>query len=49
MNRVLTRYGHGDVAYAMATQTTYPSLGYMVARGATTIWELWNGDTADPR
>ena len=20
----------------------------MAARGATTIWELWNGDTADP-
>src|SRR5208283_2194913 len=48
VNRVLTRYGHGDVAYAMATQTTYPSLGYMVSRGATTVWELWNGDTADP-
>ena len=48
VNRVLTRYGHGDVAYAMATQTTYPGLGYMVARGATTVWELWNGDTADP-
>jgi alpha-L-rhamnosidase len=48
VNRVLTRYGHGDVAYAMATQTTYPSLGYMAARGATTVWELWNGDTADP-
>jgi alpha-L-rhamnosidase len=48
VNRVLTPYGHGDVAYAMATQTTYPSLGYMAARGATTVWELWNGDTADP-
>jgi alpha-L-rhamnosidase len=48
VNRVLTQYGHGDVAYAMATQTTYPSLGYMAARGATTVWELWNGDTADP-
>ncbi|HMD62046.1 MAG TPA: family 78 glycoside hydrolase catalytic domain [Opitutaceae bacterium] len=48
VNRVLTRCGHGDVAYAMATQTTYPSLGYMVTRGATTVWELWNGDTAEP-
>jgi len=48
VNRVLTRDGHGDVAYTMATQTTYPSLGYMVTHGATTIWELWNGDTADP-
>jgi alpha-L-rhamnosidase len=48
VNRVLNRYGHGDVAYAMATQTTYPSLGYMATHGATTVWELWNGDTADP-
>jgi alpha-L-rhamnosidase len=48
VNRVLTRGGHGDVAYSMATQTTYPGLGYMVSRGATTVWELWNGDTADP-
>ena len=23
-------------------------VGYMVANGATTIWELWNGNTADP-
>ena len=21
---------------------------YMAEQGATTIWELWNGDTADP-
>ncbi len=48
VNRLLSRSGHGDVAYAMATQTTYPSLGYMATQGATTIWELWNGDTADP-
>jgi alpha-L-rhamnosidase len=33
---------------AIATQKTYPGWGYMVERGATTIWELWNGDTADP-
>ena len=25
-----------------------PVWGYMVDQGATTIWELWNGDTADP-
>jgi alpha-L-rhamnosidase len=48
VNRLLTERGHGDVAYEMNTQTTYPSLGYMVTKGATTIWELWNGDTADP-
>jgi alpha-L-rhamnosidase len=48
VNRLLTEHGHGDVAYEMNTQTTYPSLGYMVTKGATTVWELWNGDTADP-
>lgn len=37
----LTRYGYGDLAYALATQTTYPSWGYMIENGATTIWELW--------
>lgn len=44
----LTRCGRGDVAYALATQDEYPSWGYMVRQGATTIWELWNGDKADP-
>lgn len=48
VNRLLTEHGHGDVAYEMNTQTTYPSLGYMATKGATTVWELWNGDTADP-
>jgi len=46
--RTLTENGHGDLAYTLATQTTYPSWGYMIGKGATTIWELWNGDTADP-
>lgn len=34
--------------YLLATNKTYPSWGYMVEKGATTIWELWNGDTANP-
>ncbi len=46
--RVLTDGGRADLAYTIATQKTYPSWGYMVEKGATTIWELWNGDTADP-
>jgi alpha-L-rhamnosidase len=46
--RVLTDFGRLDLAYAIATQTNYPGWGYMVEHGATTIWELWNGDTADP-
>jgi alpha-L-rhamnosidase len=46
--RVLTAGGRPDLAYTIAAQKTYPSWGYMVEKGATTIWELWNGDTADP-
>ena len=46
--RELSRRGHADVAYLLATNKTYPSWGYMVEKGATTIWELWNGDTANP-
>lgn len=44
--RQLARMGRGDVAVALAANTTYPSYGYMLDKGATTIWELWNGDTA---
>ncbi len=46
--RTLTDNGHADVAYLLAAQTTYPSWGYMIEQGATTIWELWNGDHGDP-
>ena len=46
--RTLSDNGRADLAYQIATQQTYPGWGYMVSKGATTIWELWNGDTADP-
>jgi alpha-L-rhamnosidase len=46
--RTLSDNGRSDLAYEIATQKTYPGWGYMVSQGATTIWELWNGDTADP-
>ncbi len=46
--RTLTANGYGDVAFLIATNKTYPSWGYMAEHGATTIWELWNGDTANP-
>jgi alpha-L-rhamnosidase len=48
LNRVLSENGRPDLAYKFATNITYPSWGYMAERGATTIWELWNGDSADP-
>ncbi len=37
----LTDLGFVDVAYTLSTQTTYPSWGYMILNGATTIWERW--------
>ncbi|MGD9634987.1 MAG: family 78 glycoside hydrolase catalytic domain, partial [Pirellulales bacterium] len=48
LNQVLADYGRPDLSYTMATQTEYPGWGYMIKEGATTIWELWNGNTADP-
>lgn len=42
---MLTLNGYGDLAYKIATQTTYPSWGYMLENGATTIWELWKYET----
>jgi alpha-L-rhamnosidase len=37
----LTSAGYGEVAYSVAAQETYPSWGYMLANGATTLWERW--------
>ena len=41
---VLSDTGHGDVAYRLLLNTEYPSWGYLVEHGATTMWERWNGD-----
>jgi alpha-L-rhamnosidase len=46
--RGLSEYGRPDIAYRIAANKDYPSWGYMIEKGATTIWELWNGDTANP-
>lgn len=46
--RYLSESGHGEMAYHIATNEDYPGWGYMVNKDATTIWELWNGDTANP-
>jgi alpha-L-rhamnosidase len=45
--KVLTDVGRPDVAYAVAAQTTKPSWGYMVSKGATTVWERWDTDVQD--
>ena len=42
---VLTKFNANALAYDLATQTSYPSWGYMMANGATTLWELWQHKT----
>jgi alpha-L-rhamnosidase len=45
---MLSENGYHELAYTIACQKTYPSWGYMVEKGATTMWELWNSDTERP-
>ena len=42
---MLTENGYPEVAYKIATQETYPSWGFMLANGATTLWERWEYET----
>ncbi len=39
----LTRAGRTDLAYKLALERTFPSWGYSIDNGATTIWERWDG------
>jgi alpha-L-rhamnosidase len=41
----LTEIGRSDLAYRLIQNKTYPSWGYSVEQGATTIWERWNSYT----
>lgn len=38
----LSATGNQDIAYQLLLSTEYPSLGFEVVNGATTIWERWN-------
>lgn len=40
---VLSRYGHAALAYDLLLRKAYPSWLYSVSKGATTIWEHWDG------
>lgn len=40
----LSKAGKTDLAYRLLLNTKYPSWGYLVEHGATTMWERWNGD-----
>lgn len=47
LNPVLTQIGRADVAWKLLLNEDYPSWLYPVRHGATTIWERWNGWTAE--
>jgi alpha-L-rhamnosidase len=38
---VLSNAGYYEIIYKMITQTSFPSYGYMIKEGATTLWERW--------
>lgn len=42
--QVLMDAGYPEVAFRLATNDTYPSWGYWIRQGATTLWEEWNGN-----
>jgi len=43
----LTQTGNLDVAYRLLNNDSFPSWGYSIKNGATTIWERWDGWTED--
>lgn len=47
LNPILTAMGRADVAWKLLLKEDYPSWLYPVLHGATTIWERWNGWTAE--
>lgn len=45
---VLSKFGRTDLAYRMITKTDFPSYGYQIAHGATSIWEDFRLDSDSP-
>ncbi|MEL6852445.1 MAG: family 78 glycoside hydrolase catalytic domain, partial [Bacteroidota bacterium] len=46
---LLSQFGYHELAWKIATRTEYPSWGYMLEQGATTIWEQWDVDKKGPQ
>lgn len=42
----LSQNGYADLAFLLASQETYPSWGWWIKRGATTLYENWNIDAS---
>uniref|UniRef100_UPI0032171BC8 family 78 glycoside hydrolase catalytic domain n=1 Tax=uncultured Draconibacterium sp. TaxID=1573823 RepID=UPI0032171BC8 len=38
----LSKVGYADKVFEIVNSTAYPGWGFMIDRGATTIWESWN-------
>jgi alpha-L-rhamnosidase len=47
LTQALSDSGHLDEAYLLLNRTEYPSWLYPVTKGATTIWERWDGIKPD--
>jgi hypothetical protein len=45
--RVLMNSGYNELLYTLMSSTSYPSYGYEVAQGATSLWEQFNGNSVD--
>ncbi len=43
----LTRINRTDIAYKLLQNNDFPSWGFSIKHGATSIWERWNGWTPD--
>ncbi|MBL8069219.1 MAG: family 78 glycoside hydrolase catalytic domain [Armatimonadetes bacterium] len=44
---VLTKIGRSDVAFRLLHNTSFPSWGFEIQHGATSIWERWDGWTPE--
>ena len=44
---VLSKIGRPDVAYRLLLNDTFPSWGFSIKQGATSIWERWDGWTPE--
>ncbi|WP_337176557.1 family 78 glycoside hydrolase catalytic domain [Paludisphaera sp.] len=44
---VLSKIGRHDVAYRLLFNDTFPSWGFSIRHGATSIWERWDGWTPE--
>ncbi len=47
VNPVLSAFGYDDLAYMLLTRKDYPGYLYPITKGATTIWERWDGIKPD--